>query len=143
MCRTEVNMPRASRGPILTLFAILFVILALSNFSKPLRLDPTAGFVFFGVKTHGIANAILAPAFGFLLVVYATGIWLMRRWALPIAYGYATYVIINLLLYTIRHAGTPGQPPPVFMAGYVIVAIGVSAGSAILLRRRRDDLTTR
>jgi hypothetical protein len=54
----------ASRGPVLTTFAVLFAILALSNFLKPFHLDPNAGFVFFGMKTHGIANAILGPAFG-------------------------------------------------------------------------------
>ena len=89
---------------------------------------------------HGIANAILGPAFGVLLVVYAIGIWRMRRWALWIAYAYAAYVILNLLLYTIRTAGSPAQPSPAFMIVYIVVAIGVSAGSAVLLRRRSDEL---
>ncbi len=71
--------------------------------------------MFFGVKTRGITNAILGPAFGVLLVVYAIGIRQMRRWTLPIAYGYATYVILNLLLYSIRNAGSPRQPSSLFM----------------------------
>jgi hypothetical protein len=50
------------------------------------------------VKTHGISNAIPGPAFGLLLVVYALGIWRMRRRALPIADAYAAYVILNLSL---------------------------------------------
>ena len=133
-------MAEASRGPVLITFAVLFVILALSNFLKPFHLDPNAGFVFFGTKTHGIANAILGPAFGALLVVYAIGIWRMRRWVLPIAYAYAAYVIVNLTLYTIRNAGSPGQPSPVFMLGYTAIAIGVSSGSAVLLRRRKQQL---
>jgi hypothetical protein len=133
-------MTEASLGPVLTTFAGLFLILALSNFLKPFHLDPNAGFVFFGMKTHGIANAILGPAFGTLLATYAIGIWRMRRWALPIAYAYAAYVVLNLLLYTIRNAGMTGQPSPIFMLGYIAVAVGVSAGSAVLLRRRKHDL---
>src|SRR5438445_2905927 len=133
-------MTETSRGPVLTTFAVLFVILALSNFLKPFHLDPNAGFVFFGTKTHGIANAILGPAFGALLVMYAIGIWRLRLWVLPIAYAYAAYVILNLLLYTIRNAGSPAQPSTVMMMGYVAVAIGVSAGSAVVLHRRKDEL---
>jgi hypothetical protein len=56
-------MTESSRGPVLTTFAVLFAILAISNFLKPFHLDPNAGFVFFGMKTHGVANAILGPAF--------------------------------------------------------------------------------
>jgi hypothetical protein len=133
-------MKEASRSPVLTTFAVLFAILALSNFLKPFHLDPNAGFVFFGMKTHGIANAILGPAFGALLVAYAIGIWRMRRWVLPIAYAYAVYVILNLLLYAIRNAGSGKQQSPVFMLVYIAVAIGVSAGSAVLLYRRRRQL---
>jgi hypothetical protein len=129
-----------SRGPVLTTFAVLFAILALSNFSKPFHLDPNAGFVFFGVKTHGIANAVLGPVFGLMLIVYAIGIWRMRRWVLPIAYAYAAYVILNLLLYSIRNAGSRSQPPGAFMLVYMAIAIGVSGGSAILLYRRRSEL---
>jgi hypothetical protein len=133
-------MTDKSRGPLLTTFAVLFSILALSNFSKPFHLDPNAGFVFFGMKTHGVANAILGPAFGLMLVIYAAGIWRMRRWVLPIACAYAAYVILNLLLYSIRNAGSPNQPSSPFMLGYIVIAIGVSAGSAILLYMRRSEL---
>jgi hypothetical protein len=133
-------MIKASRGPVLSTFAVLFAILALSNFLKPFHLDPNAGFVFLGIKTHGIANAILGPAFGALLLVYTIGIWRMRRWVLPIAYAYAAYVILNLLSYTIRNTSSLGRPSPVFMIGYIAIAIGVSGGSAILRYRRRQEL---
>ena len=133
-------MKEPSRGPLLTTFAVLFAILALSNFLKPFHLDPNAGFVFFGMKTHGIANAILGPAFGALLAVYAIGIWRMRRWVLPIAYAYAGYVILNLLLFTIRNAGSSGAQSPVFMIIYIAIAVGVSSGSAVLLHRRKQEL---
>src|SRR5215472_14964383 len=108
-------MAREPRGSVLTAFAVLLAILALSNFSKPFHLDPNAGFVFFGAKTHGMANAILGPVFGLMLVVYAVGIWRMRRWVLPIAYAYAAYVIVNLTLYSLRNAGSQNQPPGAFM----------------------------
>jgi hypothetical protein len=133
-------MADSSRGAVLTVCAVLFALLALSNFSKPFHLSPNVGFVFLGVKTHGIANAILGPAFGLLLILYAFGIWRMRRWALPIAFAYAAYVIVNLSLYSIRNAGSPDMPPPGFMLGYIVVAVGVSAGTALLLYRRRDTL---
>ena len=133
-------MADSSRGPVLTTFAVLFAMLAVSNLSKPFHLSPNVGFVFFGGKTHGIANAILGPVFGLMLIVYAIGIWRMRRWVLPIAYAYAAYVILNLLLYTIRNAGSADKPPAAFMLGYMAIAIGVSAGCAILLHRRRSEL---
>jgi hypothetical protein len=133
-------MAARSRGPVLSTFAILFAILPLSNFSKPFHLDPNAGFVFFGVKTHGLANAILGPLFGLILITYAVGIWRMRRWVLPIAGGYAGYVILNLLLYSVRNAGSQNQPLRASMLAYIAIAIGVSAGSAILLYRRHTEL---
>jgi hypothetical protein len=133
-------MPTTSRGPTLTLFAVLFALLALSNLLKPLHLAPNAGFVFFGIKTHGLANAILGPLFALMLISYAIGIWQMRRWVLPIAYAYAVYVIVNLSLYSVRNAGAPNQPSHTFMLVYIAIAIGISTGSAILLRRRRSEL---
>ena len=133
-------METKSRGPLLTTFAVLFTLLAISNFSKPFHLDPNAGFVFFGLKTHGLANAVLGPAFGLILVFYAAGIWRMRRWVMPIAAAYAVYVIVNLLLFTIRSSGSANQPSAGFMLAYIAIAIGVSSGSALLLFRRRGEL---
>jgi hypothetical protein len=52
----------------------------------------------------------------------------------------ALYVILNLLLYTIRHPGSSRQPSPVFILVYMAVAIGVSTGSAVLLYRRTRQL---
>src|SRR5271169_2774275 len=120
---------KPSRGAVLTVFAVLFVVLAISNFSKPFHLDSRAGFVFFGVKTSGIANDILGPAFGVWLLVYAIGIWRMRRWALPVGYAYAAYVITNLVLFTIRTGVVPGGPSTRGAIIYLVIAIGVSAGA--------------
>ncbi len=80
-------MAERPRGRLLTIFAILFGLLAISNFLKPFHLNG-ASFVFLGTKMTGAANAILAILFGILLAVYAYGIWAMRKFALPIAYIY-------------------------------------------------------
>jgi len=126
------------RGPILTTFAVLFALLALSNISKPLS-GGRAGFVFLGTKTAGIANAILGPAFGIFLLIYALGIWQQKRFAVPMAWAYAAYVLINLILFIIK---TPERSQsPLFGLAYTAVALGVSWGSAILLTRRRAQLS--
>ena len=129
------------RGAALTIFAILFALMAISNFSKPFEMSPNVGFVFLGTKLHGSANKMIAPIFGIILAVYAYGIWRMRKFALPIGYFYAAYVIVNLVLYTTKNRGTGVMPPASFMIGYAIVAIGVSLGAAVLLTRRKDDLS--
>jgi hypothetical protein len=129
---------KTTRGPILTVFAILFTLLAVSNFSKPLSRG-RAGFVFLGTKTAGLANAILGPAFGLFLLVYAIGIWRQKRWAVPMAWAYAAYVLINLTLFTIK---TPQNWQALgFALIYMAIALGVSWGSAILLTQRRPQLT--
>ena len=56
-----------SRGAALTIFALLFALLAISDFLKPFHLDPSAGFVFLGTKLTGSANAIMGPLFGIVL----------------------------------------------------------------------------
>ena len=72
-------MAGKSRGAALTIFAILYVLLAISDFAKPFSHSPGVGFVFLGTRLTGTGNAIMGPLFGFLLLVYAYGIWTMRR----------------------------------------------------------------
>src|ERR1700692_2537226 len=126
------------RGPVLTTFAALFAILALSNILKPLSRG-RAGFVFLGTNTAGVANAILGPAFGIFLLIYAVGIWRQKQWTVAMAWVYAAYLLINLALFTIKTPET-GQSS-VFGLAYVTVALGVSWGSAILLTHRRAQLS--
>jgi len=130
---------QAKRGTALTVFAILFGLLAVSNLSKPLQLTSSAGFVFLGRRLGGIGNMILGPLFGVLLAVYAYGIWNMRRFALPIAHAYATYVILNLILFTFQ-IPEGDNLPKAFMAVYAVVAIGISVASAVLLTQRKAEL---
>ena len=129
-----------SRGAALTIFAILFGLLAISNFSKPFSHDPGIGFVFMGVRLKGTGNAIMGPLFGFLLVVYAYGIWTMRRFALPVAYIYTAWVIVNGVLFSMKnHSETP--PSLAFSIAATAIGIGVPLATAIILSRRQAELT--
>lgn len=129
------------RGRVLSMFAVLFVLLAISNLLKPFRLEGSdTGFVFFGQRLSGTANAIIGPLFGIYLLVYAFSIWRMRRLALPMAYAYAGYVIINLILFNMRNPVPPGVGYLIFGVVYSILAIGVSSGAAYWLSKRKAAL---
>jgi len=131
-----------NRGTWLTTAAVLFGLLAVSNFLKPLQIGgERTGFVFFGQRLTGMPNAIVGPLFGIFLAAYAVGIWRMKRWALPMAWAYAAYVLVNLLLFRVRTPPIPGQSPgAVFGIVYFIVAVGTSAGAAFALRARAAEL---
>jgi hypothetical protein len=133
-------MTRASRGTALTVFAVLFGVLAVSNLAKPLQIGSQTGFVLLGKRLSGLPNLIFGPLFGLYLAVYATGIWGMRRRALPMGIAYAIYVVLNLVLFTVRTPQPPGTGPLIFGLVYMVVAIGVSAGAAVLLWRRQSEL---
>ena len=72
------------RGWFLTTAAVLFALLAFSNFLKPVLASANTGFVYFGHRLSGIPNEILGPVFGLILVAYVIAIWQMRRFALPL-----------------------------------------------------------
>lgn len=131
----------APRGTALTIFAILFGILAISNFSKPLEMGATTGFVFFGYRLHGTPNLLIAPLFGAYLAAMAYGIWTLKRWALPMVWIYLGYVILNLVLF--RIVGPPmtreGVGAVIFGLVYMSIAIGVPLYTGILLRRRFQE----
>ena len=133
-----------SRDRVLTTLAVLMGLLALSNLTKPISQtaapESSAGFVFFGHRLHGLANAVIGPLFGGLLAAYAYGVWTMRQWVVPIAAVYAAYVVVNLVLFPFFEP--PGAETPLlgFLA-YAAVAIGVSSGGAVYLYRNRDQLS--
>ncbi len=67
-------MPDHKRGGLLTVFAIAFGLMAVSNFSKPIIQslrpeDARTGFVFLGTRLHGLPNAVVATIFGLVLAV--------------------------------------------------------------------------
>lgn len=131
-----------ARGRALTVFAILFGILAISNLTKPLELEENAGFVLFGQRLKGTPNAIVAPLFAAYLATMAVGIWKLRRWALPMVWLYLGYVVVNLVLFRLIGPPMPGEGMGrvVFSLVYMTVAIGVPLSTALLLRRRRSAL---
>lgn len=63
-------MAQVERGNILTVFAVLFAILAVSNLLKPLQLNESTGFVLFGSRLSGMPNTIAAIVAGLYLLVY-------------------------------------------------------------------------
>jgi hypothetical protein len=125
-----------ARGVTLTIFAALLVLVAISDFLKPFHLFPNDGFVFLGTKLTGAANAVMGPLFGIVVMVGAYGIWAIRKFALPIAYVFVLCVILNMVLYTIKSGAA--RPLPI---ANVAVGIGVPLALAIILHRRRADLS--
>ncbi len=119
---------------------ILFCLLAISNFLKPMEFDEHQGFVFLGKRLSGTPNLLIAPIFGAYLAIYGTAVLRMRKLALAMAWPYAAYVIVNLILFTIRMP-EEAWGRPIFGLAYIIVAVGVSSGAAYLLSQNRAALT--
>lgn len=124
----------------LKLCGVLFCALAISNFTKPLELSPHQGFVFFGLRQHGPWNLLLGPLAGLFLAVYGAGVLRLRAYALPMSRIYAAYVIVNLILFTVRMSDE-ALARPIFGLVYTVVAVGVSSGCAYVLARNRPLLT--
>ena len=129
--------PRTAR--IFRGLAICFWLLAISNFSKPLQLTEHSGFVLFGTRLAGGDGVLWSLVFGTYLAVYGLGLWYMKRIVIGMAHTYALYVVVNLSLYWINH------PPPstvdvIPAVIYSLVAVSVSAGSAVLLSLHRKEL---
>jgi len=131
-------MEEKSRGSALTIFALLFALLAISDFLKPFHLLPTEGFVFLGTKLTGTPNAVMGSLFGIFLLIYAYGIWTMRKFAQQAAYIFVLWVLLNMAMFA-----TKTREPQPLLASLVsvVVGIGVPLASAIVLRRRSADLT--
>jgi hypothetical protein len=113
-------MEQGKRGLPLTLCAIAFGLLAISDLTKPFSQahDQQAGLVFFGTKLTGTADLIIAPLFAAFLAIYAVGIWRMKRYAIPMSYAYASYVLINLLRFVMNHHDPRDRGGLPFMAVY-------------------------
>jgi len=137
-------MTKPDRGPLLTALALLFCLLAVSDLTKPLQeafgagLRP--GFVLFGHRLSGRANAVVGPLFGLYVLVYAAGIWRTRRWAVPMGIVYAAYVTANLMLFMVRDP-EPMREGVLFGVIYTVVALGISWGAVWVLSQRRAALS--
>jgi len=133
-------MAQRSRGVALTIFTLIFVLLAISDFAKPLSHSPGVGFVFMGHRLTGTGNAVMGPLFGVLLLIFAYGIWTMRRYALPVAYIFTGWVVVNMVLYSMNNSDTP-QPSLIFKMITLAIGIGIPLAAAIVLSRRSAELT--
>ena len=131
-----------SRGTFLTVMTVLFVVLAISDFTKALQYannPAVGGLVVFGHKFEGVAiNLVLGPLFGMVLLIYAYGIWKMRAWLLPLSFVYAFYVPYNLVLFWFTH--TTGPRSIGFIVFYLAIALTGSVGTALYLAYRRERL---
>ena len=135
-------MTDARQQQVFTIFTVLFGLLAISNLLKPFRLgSDETGFVFLGERLSGMANTIMGPLFGLFLAVYAFGIWRRKRFAMPMSHAYATYVILNLILYQVKNVTPPGVGYVIFGIVYSLIAIGVSLGAAIFLTKNKALLS--
>ena len=121
-----------------TIFTVLFSLLAVSNLLKPFRLgSDETGFVLLGERLSGMANTIAGPLFGLFLALYAFAIWKRKRFAIPLGHAYATYVILNLILFQVKNV-TPSSIGYVIIGIiYSLIAVGVSLGAAIFLTRNK------
>ena len=133
---------RESRGTFLTVMAVLFVVLAISDFTKALQYannPAVGGLVVFGHKFEGVAiNLVVGPLFGMVLLIYAYGIWKMRAWVLPLSLVYAFYVPYNLVLFWFTH--TTGPRSIGFIVFYLAIALTGSVGTALYLAYHRERL---
>ncbi len=143
MANETSQSARASRGWFLTVMTVLFIVLALSDFTKALQFaqnPAVGGLVVFGHKFHGVAkNLVLGPLFGVVFLIYAHGIWNMRAWVIPLSIVYAFYVPYNLVLFWYTQ---PEGPRPIgFIVGYLAIALIGSIGTAIYLAYHRGRLS--
>ena len=143
MANEMSDSARAPRGWFLTAMTVLFVVLALSDFTKALQFannPAVGGLVVFGHKFHGVAhNLVLGPLFGVVLLIYAHGIWNLRAWVIPLSIVYAFYVPYNLVLFWYQQ---PEGPRPIpFIVIYLAIALTGSIGTAIYLAWHRERLS--
>jgi hypothetical protein len=139
LVRERVADGAAKYATTLKTFALLFGLMALSNALKPFVYSDTTGFVLFGARTTGITNIVASCTFAVFLLAYAQSIWAEKRRAVVLGLIYASYVLVNLVLWNFRKP-EGADTSLVFGVSYLIIAIGVSSGAAALLFRVRERL---
>lgn len=112
-------------------FAVLLILRGVSNFLKPMT--ETVGFIFFGIELQGTANAIISPLFGVYMLATGYALWTRHRLALPLAVGYAAYVIISIPLY---HFLNPAPRHPAIIA-FTVAMIALPWAVVWLLSREQ------
>jgi hypothetical protein len=118
----------------LRIFAVLFGLLAISNFLKPFGLDDQTGFVFMGRRLSGTPNLIAGWSFAVFLACYAAALWREKAAALPLGIAYAAYVSANLFLFTLRMPAPTGNAA-IFGIAYTVIALGGAWGAVAAMMR--------
>jgi len=119
-------------------FAVLFGLLALSDWLNPLGLSPEPGVVFLGKRLSGVPNLVAAWSFAFFLGCYALSLWREETAALPLGIAYAAYVCVNLhysWLFTFRDAQAPYGSARM-LAIHAIVTLASAWGAVALMVHR-------
>lgn len=132
-------MDEPPRDRVFCGLAICFWLLAVSNLLKPLQFHGEGAFVLLGTRLAGGDNLPWSLAFAAYLVVYGLGLWYMKRFALGLAHAYAIYVILNSAMYW-RYNPPSGSGETILAVVYTLIAMTGSAGTAVLLSMRRDEL---
>jgi hypothetical protein len=117
---------------LLRVCAVLIGLRALTNVFKPFGAG--SGLVFFGALLTGWANTVVAPLLGVFMLVYAYGLWNVRRFALPMGIAYGIFVVLNLALFPLVH-GLAGNLPPLGYVAFAAVGAGITWGAVWLLAR--------
>ncbi|MGO9451682.1 MAG: hypothetical protein ACLQDV_11670 [Candidatus Binataceae bacterium] len=129
------------RGVLLTILAVLFALGAIQDILKPFHLEgPTTGLVFLGTRLSGISNIIMSIVLAAFLASYAAGVLWMRKYALTLSLIYGVYVIINIVVFSFKYAGQDNGPVS-FLIIFTVLAIAIPWTSAMILWRRRAELT--
>ena len=129
------------RGAFLTVMAILFVVLAISDFTKVFQHAHAGhlGLVILGHRfNRKLANFVLGWLFGAFLLTYAHGIWNMKAWSVPLSILYAFYVPTNMVLFWSLHKLDP--PTVRFIVFYLFVSLTGSIGTALYLAFHQHEL---
>lgn len=133
--------------------ALLIILRSFTNFAKLFQ-GEEATLVLFGQILRGGDGAIPSLIVGVFMLATGTALWIGGKWALPLIAGYAAYVAINLLTWSLTnpeefvHVGArfssatdPSQLHQLGVLaylGYCLVAIGTTAGPAWLLWKERS-----
>ena len=131
-------MSTVSKTVLLRIMSVLIGLRGLDDILKSQSAE--RGLVFFGVQLAGTANAIVGPALGVFMLVYALGIWQMRRFAIPMGIAYAIFSALNMALFPLR-TGLPGGA--IYVPGYavyVVIGLSVTVGVPWLMWRDKDAL---
>lgn len=95
--------------------------------------------VVMGTRLDGPLNIVMSMVLGVFLVVYAAGVWRMKRYALVLAFIYAAHVTINIIVFPIRYRGEDNGPI-LLQVMFTVLALAIPWTAATVLWHRRAEL---